>query len=134
MAYNYFPGYYQPNYMQQMQPSFSAPQPAQQKSSDFVIVRSEEEARNYPVAFGNTVTFKDENTAYMYTKTMGMSQLDRPIFEKYKLVKETDANGPQTACTEKDDNSIIEKLQSEIGALWREIEALKNKLTDEEGA
>lgn len=71
--------------MPQMPPM---PQIQQQNNtrSDFVVVRSEEEARNYPVAFGNTVTFKHESEPYMYTKTMGVSQLDRPVFERYKLI------------------------------------------------
>ena len=92
MAYNYFAPYgYQPQQYQipmQNVPQNNQPVPQQPNRSDFVLVRSEDEARNYPVAFGNTVTFKHENEPYMYTKTMGMSQLDRPVFERYKLIKE----------------------------------------------
>ena len=133
MAYGYYPNYFMNPFTnmqanpQQMQ---TAPQPT--KNADFVLVRSEEEARNYPVAYGNTVTFKDENTPYMYTKTMGASQLDRPIFEKYKLVKETAQDAPETRENVKNDTVAIEKLQSEIGALWREINALKEKVVDNE--
>lgn len=58
------------------------------RSGSLVSVSSEEEARMYPVGPGNSVTFKNENMPYIYTKTMGFSQLDRPTFEKYKLVKE----------------------------------------------
>ena len=65
-------------------------QPPQQNG--LIIVRSEEEARNYPIAYGNSVTFKDESSPYVYTKTMGFSQLDKPVFEKFKLVKE---NSPE---------------------------------------
>lgn len=110
--------------MPQMQPM---PQIQQQNNtrSDFVVVRSEEEARNFPVAFGNTVTFKHESEPYMYTKTMGVSQLDRPVFERYKLIKEQVSEKPIEPKTE--DSGSIEKLQNEINALWKEIEFLKKK-------
>ena len=131
MAFPYFPSIYQPAQMMPVQTPVAQVTPSNR--SDFILVRSEEEARNYPVAFGNTVTFKDENVPYMYTKTMGMSQLDRPVFEKYKLVKETAPVAPTTAEDPKSDNEVVEKLKSEIDAIWREIEAIKNKALDEEG-
>lgn len=124
MAYNYYP-YFQ-------QPQMQAQQPTQ--TSGFVAVRSEAEARNYPVAFGNSVTFRDENAPYIYTKSMGFSQLDRPIFDKYRLVKEEPvANAsepPVNAEEQKNNKSTFEKLQSEIDALWREIDALKKEGAD----
>jgi hypothetical protein len=49
------------------------------------------EARNYPVAPGNSVMFRDETGPYIYSKSMGYSQLDTPRFDKYRLVKEEDA-------------------------------------------
>lgn len=63
--------------------------PGQQiQSGGFVSVRSIEEAFNYPVQPGKSVTFKDEYAPYVYTKTKGFSQLEEPVFEKYRLVKE----------------------------------------------
>lgn len=76
--------YYPPIYPQYSQPT---PQPVSQ-SGNLISVPNENEARMYPVAPGNSVTFKDENKPYIYTKTMGFSQLDRPIFERFKLTKE----------------------------------------------
>lgn len=110
--------------MPQMPPM---PQIQQQNNtrSDFVVVRSEEEARNYPVAFGNTVTFKHESEPYMYTKTMGVSQLDRPVFERYKLIKEQISDKPIES--PKEESGFIEKMHNEINALWKEIEFLKKK-------
>jgi len=129
MAYNYYAPYgYQPQQYQipmQNVPQNNQPVQQQPNRSDFVLVRSEDEARNYPVAFGNTVTFKHENEPYMYTKTMGMSQLDRPVFERYKLVKEAVTEQPQKPVEPKCDNGIVEKLEREIGAIWNEIELLK---------
>ena len=135
MAYNYFPQYYNSPYLQppvmpgqtQQAPQVATQAQTPTRNSDFVLVRSEDEARNYPVAFGNTVTFKHENEPYMYTKTMGLSQLDRPVFERYKLVKETPQDAPQTTPETKNDNGIAERLQGEIDALWREIDILKKK-------
>lgn len=117
MAYNYYPTYFHPQQAQ-----------SQQMQSTFVSVRSEAEARNYPVAYGNSVTFKDETSPYIYTKTMGFSQLDRPIFDKYRLIKEdTPSDEPNTPSNDKNDKSIVKKLEDEIGAIWREIEALKKE-------
>ena len=102
---NYFPQQYQ-----------------MQQSNGFVSVRSEQEARSYPVAYGNSVTFKDETAPYVYTKTMGFSQLDRPVFEKYKLVKEESFE----EVPEKD-NLKVTDLQEQINSLWKEINYLKKK-------
>ena len=111
MAYNNYYSAYQPMmgypYQQQIQPNYNYQQQAypqaqmqmtaqnqqtqpQIQNGGFIQVHDENEARNYPIAPGNSVTFKDENAPYVYTKTMGFSQLDRPIFEKYRLVKEDD--------------------------------------------
>lgn len=112
-----------PNYFYGQQPMQQ--QTMQIQNGGFVSVRSELEARNYPVAYGNSITFKDETAPYVYTKTMGFSQLDRPVFEKFKLVRE-DAQEPNfEAETKKVDNSSIDKVKDEIKAIWNEIDALK---------
>ena len=133
MAYNgFYPQY--PQQYQMPQQQYQMPQqtpqqmPQQIQNGGFVSVRNEMEARNYPIAPGNSVTFKDETAPYVYTKTMGFSQLDRPIFDKYRLVKEevtepTEAHSE--AKEEKADNSMLEHLNSEIEAIWQEIDALK---------
>lgn len=151
MAYNNFyspyQGYnpyqqYQPNFQQQMQNQSNyqqSQQPIQQQiqNGGFVSVHNENEARNYPIAPGNSVTFKDENAPYVYTKTQGFSQLDRPVFEKYRLVKEEDYQPQQIAQNAVVSNenaqqtNIIEYAKKdEITALWSEIEALKSKLSE----
>ena len=56
MAYNYFPQYY-PNYQVTPQVNNST---QQIQNGGFINVRSELEARNYPVAPGNSVTFKND--------------------------------------------------------------------------
>ena len=125
MPMPYYP-YFQQN-APQMPQMPQMPQFQQQNNtrSDFVVVRSEDEARNFPVAFGNTVTFKNESEPYMYTKTMGMSQLDRPVFEKYKLIKE---QAQETKAPVKNDlEQIVARIQEETKTIWKEIELLKKK-------
>ena len=121
---NYFNPYQQ--MFQNQNPSV----PQQIQSNGLISVRNEIEARNYPIAPGNSVTFKDETAPYVYTKTMGFSQLDRPVFEKYRLIKEDASESPQAAQNEPVDISPIEntidELKREIGAIWSEIEGLKN--------
>lgn len=122
------PSYYNP-YQQMYQQNNFTPATSQAQNG-FVSVPSEEFARNYPVGYGNSVNFKDEHAPYIYVKTMGLSQFDNPVFEKYRLVKEpiTEAsNSPQN--NEFDIQSTIqsiEKINSEIEAIWAEIDALKN--------
>ena len=122
MAYN---GYYPQFYPQSPQ----NPQ-VQNTSNGLVPVPSEQFARSYPVAYGQSVSFRDENAPYLYTKTMGFSQLDTPRFEKYRLVKEeaeTPVKEPQVNQTV---NVSSDELKAEIEALKGEIEGLKKELLD----
>ena len=144
MAYNNFyspyQGYnpyqqYQPNFQQSQQQIQQPIQNQQIQNGGFVSVHNENEARNYPIAPGNSVTFKDENAPYVYTKTQGFSQLDRPVFEKYRLVKEEDfqtqqtaQNAPASAEKTEQANNIDYALKSDLRALWDEIEALKKQM------
>lgn len=97
--------------------------PVYQQPPQIVSVRSEAEARNYPVGYGNSVTFKDETAPYIYTKTMGFSQLERPVFEKFKLVREDTTESPRVV----NEDDSLGKIRSDISALWKEINALKGK-------
>lgn len=118
---------YQPAPPQQvMQPMMQqqVPQTAPPSQGGFIRVQSENEARMYPVAPGNSVTFLDENAPYCYTKTVDFSQLDRPKFEKYRMVKEEDA--PAAAATPAPDYATRKDLE----ALRGEVEALKVRLED----
>lgn len=125
MAYNF--GYPYPNYGQQQMQQLQ-PQQQQIQNGGFVTVRSEQEARNYPVGYGTSITFRDENAPYIYCKTMGFSQLDQPIFEKYKLVKEN-AQDPVSEYKEFD-TSAFDSIKGEIGNIWKEIDALKKEISD----
>lgn len=125
--------YYNPNYFPQSygQSMGNVPQTPQIQNGGFVMVRSEDEARNYPVAFGNSVTFKDETSPYIYCKTMGFSQLDRPIFEKFRLVKEEQHQQIENKVAEskKVEN---DSLRDEITRIWCEIDVLKGMMKNEQ--
>ena len=149
MAYYNYPNYMTPNWygqqfyqpvqqpmqmsqMSQMQQPMSQQQTATQpnfttaQQGVFVRVQSEQEARSYPVAPGNSVTFIDENAPYCYTKAVDASALDRPRFERYRLVKEEDRpvesmrqDAPQYA------------LVTDVEELARRLTAVEKKLKKE---
>ena len=134
MPYPYYQnfGNYNPMYYQQPQPQ----QHNQQiQNGGFVSAPSMDYARSYPVAPGNSVTFKIESQPYICTKTLGFSQLDQPIFEVFKLVKEEHAETPTKTLEETgvqfftvDEASA---LKSEIERLNGEIQFLKDLIADE---
>lgn len=117
-----------PNVSQNMGPQQMQQQNAPQiQNGGFVSVRNEDEARGYPVAIGNSVTFKDETAPYVYTKTMGFSQLDRPIFEKYRLVKEepNDQRPPEERMRR---NPEIDTLKNDVRKMRDEMNEIKETL------
>lgn len=143
-----------PNYMNQYQFPFAGNQmpiqqsqvPVQtQQTTGLVPVPSEEVARNYPVGFGQSVSFKDENLPFIYTKTMGFSQLEPPKFEKYRLIKE--GSSDETKSDDKDRKetaNMVSELRKEmddlaskletlkadnIDTIWKELEQIKNDLS-----
>lgn len=158
MNYNQFAnpfGYLPPNYQGNIAPTQSPiypnntptqPQATQVMNAQLqiscVVVQSEQEARGYPVAPGNNVIFKNETAPFMYSKTMGNSPFDPPIFEKYRLVKE-DETEPKAAepkeeidlsgfalktdLTEYAKKTDLKEFAEQIEGVKRDITALKNK-------
>ena len=101
------------------------------QNGGFIPVPSEMDARNYPVAPGNSVTFKDEKLPYVYVKTMGFSQLDRPVFEKFRLVKEQDASdGAIDTDTQSPRNTIEYATKEDFTSCRADIESLRSDLSD----
>ena len=138
MAGYFNPYYQQPQFYQPMQQSQSYQQPMQQQQTlpqpqiqngGFVSVRNETEARNYPVAPGNSITFKDETSPYIYTKTMGFSQLDRPIFNRYRLVQEEDTVNVSEAVKSNGNEfkQDIEWLKEQVETLRGDLDVLKEQ-------
>lgn len=136
--YQYYPQQYQQNNQQMVGAQMSLPQ-QQPQFGGFVSVRNEMEARNYPVAPGNSVMFRDETGPYIYSKSMGYSQLDTPRFDKYRLVKEEDVSvnvsEPHTDTgNNKMDNlptyalkSEFDALQELVSTLAEDVDVLKSK-------
>ena len=93
-----------------------------------VSVQSEQDARNYIVAYGPSIIFKDENKPLVfYTKT-AISQFEPPVFKIYDLVErtqETPVNAPENV-KPMDLSTFVTK--DEFGALQKELQALKQAL------
>lgn len=85
--------YLQPQYFTPAKPNAVAAvdgQIPQQKPITYggmVPVSSIEEVLKYPVQPGICIHFKDENADYIYTKTQGFSQMEKPVYEAYMLQK-----------------------------------------------
>lgn len=139
------PGYSfnQPQPMPGMQPQvsqappygYSQPMPQQpqtQSSWEIISVQSEDEARRYPVAPGNSVTFKNENLPYYYTKTASYSQFEPPKFERYSLIKE-DAEYTVPVVEVSSSSQPIPHVDyattDELKALRKQIEELEDLIT-----
>lgn len=93
-----------------------------------VSVQSEQDARNYLVAYGHSIIFKDENKPLVfYTKT-AISQFEPPVFKIYDLVERTQempVNAPENV-KPMDLSTFVTK--DEFGALQKELQALKQAL------
>lgn len=124
MAYNYYPQFYPQMQNYNYNSQNLQPQVQQTQNNGLVSAPNEDFARNYPVAYGNSITFKDENAPYVYTKTMGYSQLEPPKFERYRLVKEDAVE--QTEDKPKEKVTFAE--QSEVDALRDEADALRSEI------
>ena len=130
MAYNNYFGGYPASYQQYQAPNYqmtAQPQPMQIQNGGFVSVRSAQEAFNYPVALGNSVTFKDETAPFIYVKTRGFSQLEEPIFEQFQLVK---VDNSQKAAEPEQTTNTEYALKSDLSALQDEIDLLKKKVSE----
>lgn len=127
--YNPYQQYYSMgNYPQQPQPT---PQVQPQiQNGGLVFAPNEAYARNYSVAPGNSVLFKDESAPYMYSKTMGFSQLDQPIFKRFRLVEEESEGTVNAPVKEEIDirpiHKAIDLIKEDIDQIWAEIEGMKN--------
>ena len=73
--------------------------------------------------------FKDENSPYVYTKTMGFSQLDRPQFEKYRLVKE-EADNVTEPTTETKTNTPNYLVSTDLDPIFKQLEDFKSRVDD----
>mgnify|MGYP002622549611 CR=1 FL=1 len=128
MAYPMFPQNYPQNYPQLV----NANNNLMSVNNNFLIVKTEQEVLNYPVGCGNSVNFKIENAPYLYTKTMGFSQFDKPVIEKYRLLKEElggTVEETRHPLEEKINSfqSTIDSLENKIAAMQNEINSLRER-------
>ena len=117
MAYPYYPNNYTygyPQVQQQIQPQI--------QNGGFVRVANEDEAHNYPVAPGYSVTFIDDSASYCYTKTAGFSQFDKPVFKKYRLIAEDGTPQENTEMPEYALKTELDKLKAEFKKLKSKVE------------
>ena len=135
---NFYPANYQPVYQQGFQqPTAQQAQPQMQQgfaqnqnqiqNGGFVTVRSESDARNYPTAPGTSVTFKHETAPFLYTKTASFNQFEAPRFEKFRLVKEEDAESGAQADGGKEQAPTVEYAkEKDLGDLAGVVKALND--------
>lgn len=82
--YQYFSNNGYGGYPQPMQ----TPVPIQQsQTTTFINVPSEDVAFRWNVSPNNSVNFINENQGYLYKKSVGMSILEPPVFEVYRIEK-----------------------------------------------
>ena len=118
MPYPYYP--YNP-YMQY--------QPQQQAS--FIRVQNEMQAREWNVAPGNSMTFIDDNAPYCYTKSMGMSQFDSPVFKRFRLVEEEPAQSIQNNTGTASNDSQVNLSEYMTKAEFEPFKALLERIEKE---
>ena len=111
--------------MQQAQQLQQLQQMQQQAlNGGYVTVRSEEEARAYPVAQGASVTFFNETEPFCYKKSAGTSPLDPPTFEIYKILKVESVSNNQP------NNNTPEQRKPENDPIFDEIAVLKKQVAE----
>lgn len=104
------------------------------QNGGFISVRTVEDARNYPIAPGNSITFKVENSPYLCTKTMGFSQLEQPRFEKFRLVREEEVETEQEKTEIKADYALkddLKDINKKIKHLEERIQELEQTMEDD---
>ena len=123
----YYPPGYSP-YMQYQQP----------QQASFIRVQSEMQAREWPIAPGNSMTFIDDNSPYCYTKSMGMSQFDAPVFKRFRLVEEEPAQNVQNATESPSQTDSIDlsayMLKSDFEPFKSLLERIEKELFDNESS
>lgn len=127
MAYPYFPQNY-PNY----QPMPYLPQMNQNNSHDneFVHVQHENQAREWSLMPGQSKTFINDNAPYCYTKSMPLSQLEPPVFKRFRLIEEPDSpqNAPELPPNADSIDMSAYVLKSEFEPFCALIEGIKADL------
>lgn len=117
--------------MQQYQQNMQMQQPQPQAQSNAIIhVPSEEVARRWDVAPNSSVTFIDDSKPYCYTKSMGMSMLEAPVFKRFKLVEETEPAPVSEEQTASDQQTPISQIDLSAYMTKAEFESYRAIIED----
>ena len=122
----YYSSYFNMTQQFQQQPQQFMQQTQREDRYGFINVNNEQQARDWPIAPGNSLTFKDESAPYIYTKTMGLSQFETPIFEKYRLTKED--NPIEKEQSQQDKTEVLNTIQKYDKDNKELISVLENEL------
>lgn len=120
--------YWQPQYQ-----NFQAQQRQEQldqlyaRPYSYNYVRDENEARNWPTAPGNHLVFENQNGQYFYTKSLGFSPNEKPVFAIYKR---EDYVEPVQATEQIEQNPLKEEFDSFKSSNQLELEALRKDISD----
>lgn len=113
------------NQMQNIQPQI--------QNGGIMHVRNMQEAFNYPVAPGTSVTFKDETAPRVYVKTRSFSQMEQPIFDVYELKKIEEATQEReySHSEEKNENPIDLSdyaLKADTDEIWKSVDDMRKEI------
>lgn len=132
--YQFYQGY--PNYQNeqnQNQVQNMQSQVPQIQNGGIMHVRSMQEAFNYPVAPGTSVTFKDETAPRVYVKTRSFSQMEQPIFDVYELKKIEEATQERNySHSEEKSESPIDlsdyALKIDTDEIWKSVDDIRKEI------
>ena len=91
--------------------------PKQQPQYAYYFVKDKGEALNWFIAPGSLLVFKDQDNVHFYTKSLGYSPYDKPIFEVYTR---------EVQMPEQSNTNDIQDLREALSALQKQISEIKN--------
>jgi len=86
----------------------------------YFFVKDIGEALNWYIAPGSFLVFRDQDGIHFYTKSLGYSPYDKPVFEVYTKEVQQEQN-PDPGFEDK-----LQELREGMSALQRQISELKN--------
>lgn len=95
---------------------------------EYYIVPSEDVARNFYVAPGDSVTFVNPAEHYFYIKKAGKSPVDIPTFERYRLVYEEDPPAQPVAAPTPAPDLTAYATKADIDAIRNDMTLLKAQI------
>lgn len=114
-----------------MQQNMQMPQMQPQAQSNAIIhVPSEEVARRWDVAPNSSVTFIDDSKPYCYTKSMGMSMLEAPVFKRFRLVEESEPVISNENPDAQNQNAVTQQIDLSEYMTKAEFESYKTVIED----